>query len=44
MLMGAAAGTALGAVTFGVPDLGHSVAAVERAARVASTLALCINE
>ncbi|KAG0136604.1 ABC1 family-domain-containing protein [Tuber indicum] len=44
MLMGAAAGTALGAVTFGTPDVGHSVAAVERATRVASTLALCIND
>ncbi|CUS09383.1 unnamed protein product [Tuber aestivum] len=44
MLMGAAAGTALGAVAFGSPDVGHSVAAVERATRVASALALCINE
>ncbi|RPB05085.1 ABC1-domain-containing protein [Choiromyces venosus 120613-1] len=44
ILMGAAAGTALGAVTFGAPDVGHSVAAIERASRVASTLALCIND
>ncbi|PWW78984.1 ABC1-domain-containing protein [Tuber magnatum] len=44
MLMGAATGTALGAVAFGAPDVGHSVAAVERATRVASTLALCIND
>ncbi|KAG0639576.1 ABC1 family-domain-containing protein [Tuber brumale] len=44
MLMGAAAGTALSAVTFGTLDVGHSVAAVERATRVASALALCIND
>lgn len=44
--MGVMGGTAVGAATlFGVvPDMGHGVLGMERAARVASALALCINE
>lgn len=45
IFLGVIGGTAVGAAVFGVvPDVGHTVAAVERAGRVASALALCINE
>lgn len=45
IILGVVGGTAVGAAVFGVvPDVGHTVAAVERAGRVASALALCINE
>ncbi|KAL7268152.1 hypothetical protein RUND412_009235 [Rhizina undulata] len=43
--LGIVGGTIVGAAALGVvPDVGHTVAAVERAARVASALALCIND
>lgn len=45
IILSVVGGTAVGAAAFGVaPDVGHTVAAVERAGRVASALALCINE
>ncbi|KAH8155834.1 uncharacterized protein LAJ45_00846 [Morchella importuna] len=45
IVLGVLGGTVVGAAVFGiVTDVGHTVAAVERAGRVASALALCIND